>query len=319
MKKEGFISHIHEESQVAEYISQWLKSAFLGQLDLFVSSMDLVPGNWLTQIQNSLKRSAFVFPLLSKESMKRPWINFESGSAFMSENTEIIPLCHMDLSPSGLIVPYSYFQAYDLRNPKSVYLLIGYLANELKLDTPNIDPTEFCEEINRLDKVLYKFFPSFADLKLAEELLNKLDDVDAPLEISINEVESWNELDLRYKIHNQRTIEASGYTRQTMGFNIYNVEVPKGRKFLLVEFENTANSTSHDLDKLLKLNINRDTVNSYVKGHIHYNDDQFTLKGDGFFAYELPPTVKEQGKIEILTFAFWKIELHNLLMRLYVA
>lgn len=319
MKKEGFISHIHEESQVAEYISNWLKSVFLGQLNLFVSSMDLVPGNWLTQIRNSLSRSAFVFPLLSIESMKRPWINFKSGSAFMAENTQIIPLCHMDLNPSGLIVPYSYFQAYDLRDPKNVSSLVEYLARDLNLDTPKSNITEFCEEIKRLDKVLFKFFPSFADLKSAEELHDKLDEIDAPIEVPIPEVESWNELDLRFRIYNQRTIEASGYTRQAMGFNIYNTEIPKGKRFLLVGFENTANSTSYDLDKLLKLNINRETVNSYIKGHIHYNDSQFTIKGDGLFVYELPPIVKEYGKVEILTFAFWKIELHNLLIRLYLA
>jgi len=319
MKKRGFISHIHEESEIAEYIKNWFNKAFLGQLTLFVSSLDMKPGNWLDQIRASLRNSAFVFPLFSKRSLDKPWINFESGSAFMAEGVQLIPLCHKDCTPSDLTSPYSFFQAYDLRKSDNVVRLVVFLAGELGLDVPEIDANAFCQEISRLDKVLYHFFGSLEELLSYEDMKKAGVQFQTPTEVPISGIEIWDELELRARVRDNRLIEASGYTREAMGFNIYDVPVPKGYSFLIVEFENTENAISHDLDKLLKLNINRQNVKSFLQEHRHYNDNQFTVKGDGFFAFELPPVVRQTGRIESMNITFWKIELQGLLMRLYLA
>jgi hypothetical protein len=319
MRKRGFLSHIHEESEIAEYIKNWFRGVFLGQLDIFVSSLDMEAGNWLEQIRNSLKDSSFVFPLLSKKSVDRTWVNFESGSAFMVDSVQLIPLCHKDLTPSDLTPPYSLFQAYDLRKPDSVTSLVQYLSGELDLDMPKIDAEAFCDEILRLDKILYKFFRSFEELKSSEELQEAFANVEGLIEVPISEIEIWDELELRARIHNDRIIEASGYTRDAMGFNIYNIEVPKGCNYLIVEFENTDNAISHDLDKLLKLIINRQNVKSFVRGHVHHDDSQFIVKGDGLFVFELPSIVKHVDRIDSMNFTFWRIELQGLLIRLYLA
>jgi len=319
MRKKAFLSHIHEESKIAKYIKNWFRDAFLGQLDIFVSSRDIEVGNWLEQIRNSLRNSSFVFPLLSRKSVGRTWVNFESGSVFMADEAQLIPLCHKDLTPSDLTLPYSLFQAYDLKKPDSVTSLVQCLARELDLDMPKIDAEAFCDEITRLDKILYKFFRSLEELKSSEELQEAFANVEDLIEVPIQEIEIWDELELRARIHNDRIIEASGYTRDAMGFNIYNIKVPKRCNYLVVELENTDNAISHDLDKMLKLLINRQNVRSSITEHVHYHDSQFIVKGDGLFVFELPSIVKHVGKIDSMNFTFWRIELQGLLMRLYLA
>lgn len=318
MEKRGFISHINEESQVAEYIKSWCNRTFQGQLDLFVSSLDMGPGSWLDQIRSSVRASSFVFPLLSRISMGMPWINFESGAAFMADEVQLIPVCHKDLVPSGLVDPYSSFQAYDLRRSDSVLALVRHLSHELDLDAPQVDTEGFSHEILRLDKILHRFFSNFEGLRSTDELREDLAHVENPREVRIDGIEIWDELELRARIHNNRVVEANGYTRDSMGFDVQGIEVPKGCKYLLVEFENTDNAISRDQDKLVKIVINRQTVKAFVAGQVHYNDSQFTIKGDGFFAFQLPSAAKYTGKVDV-GFAFWRIEFQGLLIRLYLA
>ena len=170
MKKQGFISHIHEESQIAEYIKDWADEIFLGQLRIFVSSLDLHAGNWLQQTQDELKSASFVFPLLSWTSHERPWINFESGCAFASNKVKLIPLCHRGLKPSDLNAPYSFLQSYDLTDPLNVINLVQYLSSELELNITKINVDPFCEQIVQLGKGLFKMYTTFEELKAAEEL-----------------------------------------------------------------------------------------------------------------------------------------------------
>ena len=116
MKARGFISHIHEEAPVSGTDQAAIKPAVFGlPLDLFVSSIDIQAGGWLTQVRDAVRASSYVFPLLSLDSMERPWINFETGCAFMSDELEIVPFCHKDLDVGDLRPPFSFFQAYDLR------------------------------------------------------------------------------------------------------------------------------------------------------------------------------------------------------------
>lgn len=314
MKKKAFISFVHEESNVAEYIKEWFKKIFLGQLDVFVSSLDISSGNWLEQIRNELNNASFVFPLLSSTSKDRPWINFESGCAFIKEGVKLIPLCHRGLNFSDLVPPYSYFQSYNLTESRSMEKLVCDLSSKIDLDMPDVDYDEFCKQIIELDRGLCKFIPTFDELKKIIPNIRK-----NPIEVPVSKIESWEELDLRYKIHNEHIIELIGYSEDAMGLNIYNIELPEKYNYLIVKFENTNNSKSNDLDKLLKLIINGQNVKSYIEGHIHYNDTQFIYKSDGLFVYELPTIVKHKNKIDKIVFTFWRIKLQGLLMQLYLA
>src|SRR3954466_12056486 len=105
MTTTGFISHIGEEAAVASYVKSSLAALFPASLEVFVSSTDMDPGVWLSAIREVIGRSGLVFPLLSVTSMERPWVNFETGCAFMCPDAKIIPLCHKDLRPADLKAP----------------------------------------------------------------------------------------------------------------------------------------------------------------------------------------------------------------------
>ena len=65
-KKLVFISHITEESELAQIISSEIKSSFLGLLDTFVSSNgESLPagGRWLEKIDDALNNFAIQISL----------------------------------------------------------------------------------------------------------------------------------------------------------------------------------------------------------------------------------------------------------------
>src|ERR1700722_15407363 len=101
MKKRLFISHISEERSIAEQLKTALVRDFLGLLDVFVSSdtESIAAGaEWLRSIEKALHDCAVFVVLCSPESVRRPWINFEAGAAWMRD-IPLIPVCHAGLLP----------------------------------------------------------------------------------------------------------------------------------------------------------------------------------------------------------------------------
>lgn len=128
-----FISHIHEESKLALVLKDWTESTFAGQCDVFVSSdADDIPAGskWLDQIDSALGDSKVFITMCSPNSIIRPWINFETGCAWIKQ-TPIIPICHSGLSKSNLPQPLSMFQALDLEEEGFSGLLFGALGKHL--------------------------------------------------------------------------------------------------------------------------------------------------------------------------------------------
>lgn len=141
-KKLVFISHITEESELAQIISNEIKSSFLGLLDTFVSSDgESLPagGRWLEKIDAALSNSAIQISLCSPQSVKRPWINFEAGASWI-RRIPVVPLCHSGLSKSELPVPLSMLQAANLTSTADLQVVFKELTRVLgAAKTPVID------------------------------------------------------------------------------------------------------------------------------------------------------------------------------------
>jgi len=76
-----FISHVHEEAAVAEAVLRFLKGF---ELNAFLSSdhWQIRAGErWFDRIAAELTDARVVVLLLSKYSVRSPWINFEAGWA----------------------------------------------------------------------------------------------------------------------------------------------------------------------------------------------------------------------------------------------
>jgi hypothetical protein len=88
-----FISHISEESPVALVLKKYLTLAFGNELPIFVSTdkTSIETGEqWYNRIIQTLRKAKAVLVVLSQESSRRPWINFESGFGVGSDALVIL-------------------------------------------------------------------------------------------------------------------------------------------------------------------------------------------------------------------------------------
>lgn len=145
-----FISFIHEEEGTAKAVQKFLQDAlFDGQHDMVFLSADrwmiFAGEDWLDRIRAELEKAKVVILLVSHESVKRPWVNFEAGAAWLTDKM-IIPVCHGDLPKDRLPKPYSGIQAVYLGDdsfPDEAYYLLSSVAHHLKLLSPPPPPPWF--------------------------------------------------------------------------------------------------------------------------------------------------------------------------------
>jgi len=112
-----FISHIHEEKAMAILIKNAIEEEFGGFVDVFVSSDGTsIPAgaNFLKRIEDGLICCIGAIYLISPNSVKRNWINFELGAVWVRNAINIregkaeiptLPFCHSGITPSGLPAP----------------------------------------------------------------------------------------------------------------------------------------------------------------------------------------------------------------------
>src|ERR1044072_1906616 len=106
-----FLSHISEEAPLAKVLKEWIESTFAGQCEVFVSSdkSSNPPGSrWLDLIDSALTDSKAFIVLCSPSSLRRPWINFETGCGWI-KRVPVIPLCHSGQKSGQLPMPISLF------------------------------------------------------------------------------------------------------------------------------------------------------------------------------------------------------------------
>ena len=134
-----FISHIKEEEEFAKVVKQCLDAAFGQSVEVFVAAdpEGIKEGaDWLKAISDSLETADLMLVLCSKTSVSRPWINFESGAAWV-RRIPLIPLCHSYMEPHSLPLPLNTLQAARIDNPEGVSSLIKTIktyADKLSLN-----------------------------------------------------------------------------------------------------------------------------------------------------------------------------------------
>jgi hypothetical protein len=129
-----FMSHIHEEAAFALVLKDWIESTFGDGCDVFLSSDndDLPAGSrWLEEVDGALSESVAVVTICSPSSVMRPWINFETGCAWI-KRTPVIPICHSGLTRETLPQPLSRFQALDF-SPDMPRKLLEAIAKYLSV------------------------------------------------------------------------------------------------------------------------------------------------------------------------------------------
>ena len=121
-----FLSHIHEEADLAIMIKNALEAEFSGFVRVFVSSdgTSITPGEaFFDKIEHALKECCASIFLISPQAIDRAWINFELGAMWMrrlkdpqgadAAKIPIIPICHSGMTKSGLRRPLGDLQAIN--------------------------------------------------------------------------------------------------------------------------------------------------------------------------------------------------------------
>ncbi|KPJ49785.1 MAG: hypothetical protein AMJ38_02780 [Dehalococcoidia bacterium DG_22] len=106
-----FISHAEFEADLIRKLADYLQEA-LPDVFFFVSSSDsLEPGAiWTQEIRRALQDARIVLACISRQSVDRPWVLFETGFG-AGRGNRVIPLILDDLPFSALTPPLSMFQA----------------------------------------------------------------------------------------------------------------------------------------------------------------------------------------------------------------
>jgi len=126
-----FISHIHEHEALAMALLQFIRNELGQSTAVFLSSdtWQIHAGEiWLDRIREELASAKIVVLLLNEESVKRPWVNFEAGAAWITKKI-IIPVCFGGITKASLPKPYSNIQALDLEDDN--YYLIRSIHQHL--------------------------------------------------------------------------------------------------------------------------------------------------------------------------------------------
>lgn len=153
-KPKVFVSHISKEAALAEVLQKHIKRDFLGLIDVFVSSdgASIDTGDdWLQSVKVNLKQAKAVVVLCSKESIGRPWVNFEVGGAWL-QGVPIIPVCHTDLKPEDLPLPLKLLQAVDASQPAGLKRLYARLAKIIASEEPDADYVEIADDVKSCEQ-----------------------------------------------------------------------------------------------------------------------------------------------------------------------
>jgi hypothetical protein len=149
-----FISHLSTESDLAQALKKHLQDDFLGLLDVFVSS-DLetirAGDRWLDRISNALARAEVAIVLCSRESVSRPWVNFEAGAAWVRQ-IPVIPICHSGLGRNELPTPLNMLEALEASQEEDLKKLYMTIAHVLGATTPKIDFSSLAASLKKVEE-----------------------------------------------------------------------------------------------------------------------------------------------------------------------
>ncbi len=142
-----FVSHISEEATEAKAIKLFLEGHLPG-VEVFVSAADIHFGDqWLKVIDEAMENAKIILALCSPGSVRRPWVNFESGSGW-ARRLPVIPLCYKGLKKDQLPDPLGIFQAIELTDARACLTLTERLSKEFNIKPAyNINPSELLENL----------------------------------------------------------------------------------------------------------------------------------------------------------------------------
>ncbi len=157
-----FLSHIHEEKEIALLIKSAIEDEFSGFVDVFVSSDGIsIPAgsNLLEKIEKALINCSAAIYLISPSSIKKSWISFELGAIWIRSKISTqnggreipaLPFCYAGMTFGDLPQPISNLNAIMATSPKDLEFAFKSLHNALgasgKIKTDIVELSRKIEE-----------------------------------------------------------------------------------------------------------------------------------------------------------------------------
>lgn len=138
-----FLSHIHQEKELAMIVKNAIEEEFSGFAEVFVSSdgTSIRAGdNFLNKIEDGLVNCVGGVYLISQASVQKPWINFELGAVWIRNAINLrndlagipaLPFCHSDIKKSELPQPISNLNAVEINQASELEFAFQSLQHAL--------------------------------------------------------------------------------------------------------------------------------------------------------------------------------------------
>jgi hypothetical protein len=153
-KLEIFVSHRTVEAKFADAIRTNLRRDFLGIPRFFISTdVTSVPAGsqWYEEVLEAMRGAHLLLAVCSPESVKLPWINYETGGA-CTRGVDVIPLCHSGMTPAQLPVPLSMLEGILLTDASSLEKLYTRISELIGCDVPAVDFVQMSATFSELEK-----------------------------------------------------------------------------------------------------------------------------------------------------------------------
>lgn len=143
--KRIFLSHAADDAAVAHHVADVIRQGSPGTKVFVASKAGDIPtgSDWLGAIEAELKQADTYLLLLTPHSVKRLWLWYESGAAWMSGRA-LVPVTAAGLAKADVLYPLGARQALSLEDPADVAQLGRDLGTTIS------DPERFCETVRDL-------------------------------------------------------------------------------------------------------------------------------------------------------------------------
>lgn len=223
-----FISHIHEEGELAKLIKDAIVAEFGGFVEVFVSSDNdgiangagiAAGAHFVEAVEDGLVRCIAALYLISPKSVRRPWVNFELGAVWCrgavskaagGDRVLAVPICHSGATPGTLPAPLNALNAINAHDAakleftfKSLQIALGVAGAALRTDFNNLAQQVIALELKYslgdvLGRNFRKTLQRAGDIETMIESCKALAAQGAPMNLRVTDVpqdalDLWNE------------------------------------------------------------------------------------------------------------------------------
>lgn len=140
-----FLSHAAVDAELAEFVEATIRQSVPDSVVFRTSRLGQIPSGrpWFQHITEHLATADKYVVLLTPSSHARPWVNFETGAAWMTGRT-LVPVLGGGLAPHDTVEPLKNLQLLSLEVPNQASQAFAELGGRLA------EPGAFSERAREL-------------------------------------------------------------------------------------------------------------------------------------------------------------------------